>query len=610
MKDYGILNLCDFVSFCFILTEDQGVGRGFYFLIACQDAGTQGKFMDLDRAKWPGTIAPIMNSQSDRNNDQNNGQKNGDRLTGRDWLMAWTAALLTGLSRVAISDRRGFWMDEYYTLRAAQMNLRDLALDRLNAGHSPLYFFYAKLGLLVGHEEWMLRLTSALALAALVVIMTGLIGALKLRRTLPAFWMLAFVCPYWITVGTEYRYMMPVIAMAAAAGWALVRYAGDWRAGRGVILALLLGVLLWLHGSAQFLVAAFLLFFLWEARAREGGWGGRVWLKCWPILAGFLASVPLMILVHGHPSEDLNAKPAKIGEMHKDVCEVVFARSDLWADALGVRKLLFFLPQVIIIILAIALARRELRAQGKETARRFLGALIVGTLLAQIVVTSLARQVEGPARYLAAYSIPMAICLAVAWNASGLGPWRRRCFRGGLALILITQAAAAALDRGDLQRETIQWLMARHSGSEKILVSSAVINTFAFNYLGFPHPELVAGLQLTKKATRKEVAERAMRKVFTSERRGFLFLYKDRAGMMTRLDELEQAGFIVADRRWRVGHSVRVAAFIRDASQKGWLDSLPPPPKFRGPASGALGPKERRREEKAQSLYSNHAQVD
>ena len=102
--------------------------------------------------------------------DDHSTQAGPEQITRRDWLAAWAVALLAGLLRVMISDRRGFWLDEYYTLRAAQMNLGDLVRDRLGAGHSPLYFLYARLGFLFGSEEWMLRLTSVLALSAAILL--------------------------------------------------------------------------------------------------------------------------------------------------------------------------------------------------------------------------------------------------------------------------------------------------------------------------------------------------------------------------------------------------------------------------------------------------------
>jgi hypothetical protein len=316
-----------------------------------------------------------------------------------------------------------------------------------------------------------------------------------------------------------------------------------------------------------------------------------------------------MILIHGHHSEEMKAESASIGGLFRDMCELAFARYDLWPNAFGVPGFLFYLPQAFLLIMAFVLARRELLAQGKATARRFLTAFILVIPLVQILVTSLVRQVQGPSRYLAAYSIPLAICLALAWNAAAsLGPRRRRLFRSALGLMLVVQAAAAMLDRGDFQREAIEWIAARHSGCEKILASSATVNCFAFGYLGFPHPELLTGLPLHKGDSSKSAAKRFIKELFAHERRGFILLYHDRGKILrdlTRpkrrdkgafvLADLEKEGFILADRQWRLGQSTAVVAFIRDASERAWLKALPDPPKYWGPAAGVLKPQERRR---------------
>jgi hypothetical protein len=174
----------------------------------------------------------------------------------------------------------------------------------------------------------------------------------------------------------------------------------------------------------------------------------------------------------------------------------------------------------------------------------------------------------------------------VAWYATTISPARRRLFRIVLGTLLIVQAAAVALDRGELHREAIAWLSAQHTVQEKVLVSSSAINTFAFSYLGFPHPECLVsvGDGARKKKKDRALINEAIKRLFAQEKRGFLFLYHDRLDLDDRLKELNQTGFIKARRRLGVNRSVTVIAFIRDDSERAWLAALPEIPHPWGPS--------------------------
>ena len=286
-----------------------------------------------------------------------------DRLTRRDWLIALVVALVAGGVRVALSQHRGFWLDEYYTLRAAQMSWGEMAHDRLSAGHSPIYFFYARWPLIFGTTEWILRLSSALLVIASVLLTTGLAGALGLRRYLPAVWVMGAILPYWITAGTEYRYMMPVITLTAAIAWGGAVYCRRWSGRAGLLVAALLALVLWVHGSAQFVALGMLIYLLWEGRARAGRWTLAVFLRVWPAVVGFLGSVPLIFLVTGGKKSP--AKLPSFGSFVKDTCEVVFGKEDIWSSVLVFPEVLILISEAIVLVLAVWIARRELRGGGK-----------------------------------------------------------------------------------------------------------------------------------------------------------------------------------------------------------------------------------------------------
>lgn len=510
-------------------------------------------------------------------------------LKSLDWIAASVVALCAVLLSVALASRRGFWLDEYITLDAARMSFHDMIRNRLGAGHSPLYFIYARLGFLFGGTERALRLSSALALGATVIFSTGLAGAMGQRRALPALWALCLAHPYWITAGTEYRYMMTVIALTAAAAWAMLAYARAWNWRAGALAAAVLGLLLWVHSSAQFLALGLLGFILWEARVRAGSWSARVAARIWPVLAGLALSLPLLYLTRHHQSDSSERQLPHFTEILKNLVEVVFGKSDIWIRVLTRLKYSDFVilfPSMIMLGVAIWLTRRELLRRGQATAWRLLTALLAGVPLAQGLITTLVRRVTGPARYVSAFSVPATLCLAIAWSAE-LTPRHRRIFRGILAALILVQAAGAALDLGDLHREAIRWLLSVRQG-EKILVSTRHNNEVAFDYLaGAPVKGL---LNLCKINTLDKPAMLGrLREVFTPERRGFVFLYHDPdKNVQFRLDDLMQAGFFKDLREFAVSGEVRVYAFIRDAAEQSWLDALPAFRRPWGPAAGDI----------------------
>lgn len=506
-------------------------------------------------------------------------------LARRDWLVALGVAFLAMLVRVLLSGHKGFWLDEYYTLRAAQLDLPHMIRERLSMGHSPLYFLYAKLWLSLGHAEWILRLSSALAVAATVLLMTGLAGAMGLRRHLPALWAISLIHPYWIAVGTQYRYMMPVIATAAATGWAAMLYADGWRPGRGLLLAALTSLLLWLHASTQIYAIGLLAFLLWQARASDARWRPPVFYKAWPVALGILSSLPLAFLLRDGNSEVGKAGAPHVESLLKELCEMVFDRWDLWSNSLHIPGFFLLAPQFVIAAIAIWLTRRELLARERPASWRFLAALMAGTLLAIPLITLLVAGVQGAARYLSFFSVPLTLCLAVAWSAP-LGSRWRFLFRFVLAALLLIQASASIRNRGDLHREAIQWLIVHNSGREKVVVSSPEINRFALGYFNFPHPELIATLGKESKGVTAQGARRNFRKTFNKESRGFVLLYHDRFEVDDWLGDLEKRKYIIDARRWQLSHNVIVYALIRRESERAWLNSLPAPQIPWGPARG------------------------
>lgn len=77
-----------------------------------------------------------------------------ERVGRGDWVWASSLAVIYALILCVLGDARGFWLDEYKTMWAAQLDWAGMVRERFGEGHSPLYFAYAKLFWLIpGADE-------------------------------------------------------------------------------------------------------------------------------------------------------------------------------------------------------------------------------------------------------------------------------------------------------------------------------------------------------------------------------------------------------------------------------------------------------------------------
>lgn len=516
------------------------------------------------------------------------------QVSRRLWTVAWIVAAAACLLRIAFASQRGLWLDEYFTLHAARLSLPEMIKDRIQAGHSPLYFFYARLGLLLGASERGLRVTSALAAGAAVLALTGLLGELKLTRCLPALWLVAVVEPYWMSVGMEYRYTMPLIAVAAATAWLAVRYTARPDARRGVHLMLATGLLLWMHGSTPFFAIGLLVFLLWDqlgdapaGAARLAGRLGSALRRTWPVLAGIALGVPFFILVRKHESITA-AQTAHFKDLLNDLVDVVFGEHQLWFNFFNWHHHTWLLDlERVVLAGAIFMTWRELRQRGNARAWRLLASTLVSVPLILYAFCLFVKNFQGPVRYVAAFSIPASLCLAIAASAAPSRRWQLWVFRGGLLVALIFQSSAMTLEHGDRHREAILWLKNNHRGKEPIVTSVTGMNQEAMKFYGMnPKGITVGGFDQDEAMT---AVEEKIKKGFTTARRGLYIRYHSRKPILTGIDNLVQKGFFTAQRRWKIGNGrLVVGAVIRDKKDQAWLDALPAPTWEWGPAQADL----------------------
>lgn len=506
--------------------------------------------------------------------------------TRRDWLMALLVALAAGLLRALGSTRRGFWTDEYISIRAARMSLDKLVADRLQGGHSPLYYIYAKLGLLFGDSEWGWRLPSALLLVAAVLLLTGLMRQAGLRRWLPALWGICLVQPFWFSLGTQVRYMMMLVACAAGAAWAALAYQQlqSWR--RGLLAAAALALMLWVHGSAQFFAAGLLAYLVWDNVKPYGQplAPQRIW-RAWPALAGFAGGLPLLYLIRSHDTRKAARFPDLLDTL-KTLMEAVFADYHLWPDAFGVGASLLLVAEVALLGTAVWLTRRELLRRGQASLWRLLAATLAAVPLMIVLTCALVRNYANNPRYLTTFAIPAVVCLAIAWRAR-LAPRRRLAYRAALVAVLAVQASAAILDHGDRHREVIQWIRQVNHG-EPVVIANAVSNHMALDYHRMQAvPTLDMGGAGGNNRNQQVIA-RHLKHNLAQVKRGFFIHYRSAVPLSLVMKDLKKKKFFLAERRWEINEMLVIGAFIRDESERAWLEALPEPKLAWGPARGGV----------------------
>lgn len=501
------------------------------------------------------------------------------------WAWALGTAIAAVLLRVAFADHRGFWLDEYYTLHAARLSVREMVLDRISAGHSPLYFFWSRIPAVLGEGERLLRASSALMVGAAVLLGTGVLRALGQHRALVPFWALSLALPYWFTIGIDYRYMSTLTATLMGVLWLAVRHSQAPSVGRG--LAYLGGVaaLVWLHGSAIFPAIAMVLHGAVEARARRDGHAFR---RLWPPLLGTLCAVPLFVIL-GTASEGEGGERGfpSIDGMLKNLANTLFGSHQLMGSWLGVDDGLFMAPMLVAMLAAWALAWRGLAAtpEGRE-ARRLLATLLGGVPLVLSIYTMAHKDVSGPERYVAAMSAPGILALAIAWTVPA-PVWVRRAWRALVVVLVAVQSLACALERGDRNRDGIRWLMPKVEPSREIVfVSTNRMNKLAFRHQGFGSLDNLWGFEGTSRSDWE--LRRSVRIGFDRNDRGWIFLYHSRTleDMPEVLDALKAESWLVDYRLWPLGEKVVVGALIRAESERPWLDAIVPPEPLWGPARG------------------------
>lgn len=496
------------------------------------------------------------------------------------WRTAWCVAAISTILCVLLADRNGLWLDEYYTLISVRLPWREMVKERLGSGHSPLPFFYAALFHSMGDSERILRLGSALAIGGAALGVTKLALSLDLQRYLWPVWILCILNPFWLAIGTQFRYMALLVCLSSFVLSGAVIFSKSQSTKNFVSLLCSMTLLLWTHASAQFVAVGVCVFLLSE------WWAGRNHSKrtlltfLSPVLLAILFSVPLLLLVAEDHEIPTNRLFVRASTEYAHVIETFFGNETLWPRVLQRNGIM---PEVryenallgietMLILLATALVWSEVKGWHSRAVRLVL-TVSGGIILSQLIVKLLNSNARVSSSYLAALSIPLCIFLGIAWNARVSLRWRY-LYRGLLAVIILLQTTGTMLDKGRMHRETVEWIIDNHSGDEAIVASADNVNTLAFSRAGFDLvEEMITIPRLFEKTRASEVIEKGCE----DKSKGFVLLYASRVPILDVVRNLNRDRFFLEYKYWRITAEVQLMAWIRDWDELEWLESLEPP---------------------------------
>jgi hypothetical protein len=499
-------------------------------------------------------------------------------LTRRQWLAVWVTAAVVLVIRIVMAGQRGFWLDEYYTYQAATLPLFDMIPERLSAGHSPLYFLYAKLFyLLFGSSEFALKATSAFAGALAVVGLAGLSARLGLNRLLPALLLISVFHPYWQKISTEFRYMMPLVTIGAFWSWAAVAHLQQ-PCRRHALASIAFGAIaLWSHGSAQFIGGSLVIFYLLSlGRLPEERRRARPLSELFgPFVTAFCLSLPLLVVLSLMPkvSEASGSQLPSVRRAFTNQIETLYGEDAVFTSITGLQDDLFTVVSIIVYVLAVVAAIRFCRREKALVGPYLLGTL-VGFPALVALITLVSKDVDGPARYVSFISLPLAILMGILWGEAGRWGGKGLAARVLMVLTIGSAFAMQALNQGDWHREAIRWLALHRRPDQPIITAGRNMNLLALEYHGVRDEGKIIGLN--SEIGEKAVAINSLHKVLNDADSGFFFLYhRGDVEAEDVVEELLEEGFLAGTRTWRPTSTMTIIGLARNQEGMERLQRLP-----------------------------------
>ncbi|MEO8376195.1 MAG: hypothetical protein ABI579_00875 [Candidatus Sumerlaeota bacterium] len=506
-----------------------------------------------------------------------------DKLTRREWLLVLALATASFILRCALATRRGFWIDEFYTYYATTLSIPGLIAERLSAGHSPLPFLYAKVfHTLFGDNELGLKLSSILAGFAATFAVAGATASLGLKRMLPVLLPILFLHPYWHLIATEFRYMMPLVAIASFWLWAAIDYMREPTQRRFYAVMIFGAIALWLHNSAIFTLVGIVFVYTWHAVAMRVR-GKELFRLFAPLLAAFLIMLPLTVglgIIEKEPGE---AKTPDIFKALNKTAESVFADPSPAEAWIHIKSGVVQVPATILFVVCCVAAFVGLRRAQNKFAVRVLFGLLAGTFFITMLYTALKNNIQGPVRYVAFSSVPAAIIIAIGFVEMSRWKLWGWLTRAALAGLLIFSFVLQLLDQGDWHRESVRWLIANRRPDQPIIAVGRSMNLLAFGYYGMDRTGWIDGLSAEVRA--KPLFRKIMRRALGHGDLVYFFHYRGERRydeVAESIEKMEKDGEIVATRIWQPSAEIRITGLAKNEKGARELEELPeiPAPRF------------------------------
>ncbi|MCC6548005.1 hypothetical protein IT570_12635 [Candidatus Sumerlaeota bacterium] len=506
-----------------------------------------------------------------------------NRLSRREWLLVLALAVASFILRCAVATRRGFWIDEFYTYHATTFDVQGLIAERLSAGHSPLPFLYAKIfHTLFGDSELGLKLSSILAGFMATFAVAGAAASMGLKRILPVLLPVLFLHPYWHLIATEFRYMMPLVAMGAFWLWFAIDYMREPTRRRFHAVMIFGAITLWIHNSAIFTFVGIVVIYTWHAIAERIR--GRQLLRLFaPLIAAFTIMLPLTVGLGIIEKEPGSPKTPDIFKAINKTAESLFADPSPAESWIHLKSGIIQVPATILFVVCAIAACLYFRRERNRIAMRVLFGMLAGTVLITMVYSGLKNNIQGPVRYVAFSSVPAAIIVAVGLLEVGrwkLWGWLIRIL---LCSILVFSFVLQLLDQGDWHRESVKWLIANRKSNQPIIAVGRSMNLLAFRYYGMETTGWIDGLSAEVRG--KPIFRKMMRRALANGDMVYFFHYRGQRRydeVAESIDTLLKNGEVVRTRIWEPSAEIRITGMAKNEEGVRQLEALPaiPVPRF------------------------------
>ncbi|MCL5270555.1 MAG: glycosyltransferase family 39 protein [bacterium] len=482
--------------------------------------------------------------------------------TNSGWVMLGGLMLLAVAMRLFRLDARGFWTDEFWTLEAIGLPVRDLVGQRLAHGHFPTYFILLKFwSALFGQSECALRGFSLLLNVASVPLIFW--AARRAWSERCALWAaLFYVCHERSLWAAQEARPYGLIMLAAAASMHALLTAIEsgrrrWRLAYAAwtMLGLFTHVLYSCIYLAQLGVVG-----VWLTRRR----GRRVWAAC--LLGPGLVVLPalgvLQVLSRQAASRQLEIPQGlyPLGDWCKGLLEIFWGQYEMFAADL---KYLMF--PAIAMLVTLAWRARSCRTAAfafvsGRASHAPCFALFAAWGLSCLVGVGLSALIIGAAdakRYISPGLGGATLLMGLAVGALD-HPLRRRALASACLALLILPDFGLYRWPGHQVREAIRFVAGHRRPNEPVLICKETVSRTMAEYYGLG----VEPVPVPQNETDPEMLRQLVARTVGQVNGFWLILYKEgKSPVFEVVEQWRQPGFRkIADRKL---NQVRLCGYRR-----------------------------------------------